>query len=111
MGPLLLSSEPRRYVSEKVLYLFRQWISSDFMIKSQCVKTLGEELTFFLRFCQEQFETRVSKEFQTEVDMLSQVEHLNLVRLIGYLEERDERILVTEYVQNGTLRQHLDGMF
>jgi len=43
--------------------------------------------------------------------MLSQVEHLNLVRLIGYLEERDERILVTEYVQNGTLRQHLDGMF
>lgn len=53
----------------------------------------------------------MSREFQTEVNMLSQVEHLNLVKLIGYLEERDERILVTEYVQNGTLRQHLDGMF
>ncbi|KAG0556192.1 hypothetical protein M758_11G032300 [Ceratodon purpureus] len=55
------------------------------------------------------FETRVSKEFQTEVDMLTQVEHLNLVRLMGFLEEKNERILVTEYVTNGNLRQHLDG--
>jgi hypothetical protein len=43
--------------------------------------------------------------------MLSQVEHLNLVKLIGYLEEGDERILVTEFVTNGNLRQHLDGTF
>lgn len=62
----------------------------------------------FLR-CQDAFETRVFKEFQTEVDMLSQVEHLNLVRLMGFLEEKNERILVTEYVTNGNLRQHLDG--
>lgn len=60
---------------------------------------------------QDAFETRVSREFQNEVDMLSQVEHLNLVRLIGYLEEEHERILVTEYVPNGNLRQHLDGTF
>jgi hypothetical protein len=59
--------------------------------------------------CQELFETRVSTEFENEVNMLSQVEHLNLVKLIGYLEEGDERILVTEFVTNGNLRQHLDG--
>ena len=41
--------------------------------------------------------------------MLSQVEHLNLVRLMGFLEEKNERILVTEYVTNGNLRQHLEG--
>jgi len=41
--------------------------------------------------------------------MLSQVEHLNLVKLLGFLEEKNERILVTEYVTNGNLRQHLDG--
>ncbi|CAK9189867.1 unnamed protein product [Sphagnum troendelagicum] len=52
--------------------------------------------------------TRVSTEFENEVNMLSQVEHLNLVKLIGYLEEGDERILVTEYVTNGNLRRHLD---
>jgi hypothetical protein len=41
--------------------------------------------------------------------MLSQVDHLSLVRLMGSLEEKNERILVTEYVTNGNLRQHLDG--
>jgi serine/threonine protein kinase len=66
-------------------------------------------LMFVLCGWQEVFEARVSTEFENEVKMLSQVEHLNLVKLIGYLEEGDERILVTEYVANGNLRQHLDG--
>jgi serine/threonine protein kinase len=34
---------------------------------------------------------------------------LNLVKLIGHLEADNERILVTEFVPNGNLRQHLDG--
>lgn len=55
------------------------------------------------------FEKRVSKEFQTEVEVLAQVEHLNLVKLISFVEEKNERLLVTEYVTNGNLRQHLDG--
>jgi hypothetical protein len=41
--------------------------------------------------------------------MLSQVDHLNLVKLIGYLEAEHEHILVMEYVPNGNLREHLDG--
>jgi serine/threonine protein kinase len=60
---------------------------------------------------QDAFEQRLSVEFRTEVDMLSQVDHLNLVKLIGYLEENHERILVVEYVPNGNLREHLDGSF
>lgn len=48
-------------------------------------------------------------EFQSEVTTLAQVEHLNLVRFYGYLEHGDERVLVVEYVTNGTLREHLDG--
>jgi serine/threonine protein kinase len=66
-------------------------------------------LMFVLCGWQEVFEARISTEFENEVNMLSQVEHLNLVKLIGYLEEGDERILVTEYVPNGNLRRHLDG--
>lgn len=58
---------------------------------------------------QDVFEQRLSVEFRTEVDMLSQVDHLNLVKLIGYMEENSERILVVEYVPNGNLREHLDG--
>lgn len=54
------------------------------------------------------FEARLTGQFESEVNMLAKVEHLNLVKLIGYLEEGNERILVEEYVPNGNLRQHLD---
>lgn len=55
------------------------------------------------------FEAQFQSQFHSEVNMLASVEHLNLVRLIGYVEDRNERILVEEYVANGNLRQHLDG--
>ncbi|KAK7289716.1 hypothetical protein RIF29_03577 [Crotalaria pallida] len=48
-------------------------------------------------------------EFKNEINTLSRIEHLNLVRLYGYLEHGDEKIIVVEYVSNGTLREHLDG--
>ncbi|XP_024535182.1 calmodulin-binding receptor-like cytoplasmic kinase 2 [Selaginella moellendorffii] len=54
------------------------------------------------------FETRHTKEFENEVNMLSSIEHLNLVKLVGYHEDERERILVVEYVPNRNLRQHLD---
>lgn len=48
-------------------------------------------------------------EFKNEIYTLSKIEHLNLVRLYGYLEHGNEKIIVVEYVGNGTLREHLDG--
>ncbi|XP_059301616.1 calmodulin-binding receptor-like cytoplasmic kinase 2 isoform X1 [Lycium ferocissimum] len=50
-------------------------------------------------------------EFQSEVRTLEKIEHLNLVKFYGYLEHGEERILVVEYVPNGTLREHLDSEF
>lgn len=50
-------------------------------------------------------------EFQSEIKILARVEHLNLVRFFGYLDYEDERIVVVEYVPNGTLREHLDCKF
>ncbi|XP_023513337.1 calmodulin-binding receptor-like cytoplasmic kinase 1 isoform X1 [Cucurbita pepo subsp. pepo] len=49
------------------------------------------------------------KAFWNEIQALSRIEHLNLVRLYGYLEQGDERIIIVEYVGNGNLREHLDG--
>ncbi|KAL5580830.1 hypothetical protein UlMin_013272 [Ulmus minor] len=51
----------------------------------------------------------LSTEFKNEIVTLSMIEHLNLVRLYGYLEHGDERIILVEYVGNGTLREHLNG--
>ncbi|KAI4311480.1 hypothetical protein MLD38_036373 [Melastoma candidum] len=56
------------------------------------------------------YEKHLGVEFQSEIRTLAQVEHLNLVKFFGFLEHGEERIVVVEYVSNGTLREHLDCM-
>lgn len=56
------------------------------------------------------YERGSSTEFKNEILTLSKIEHLNLVKFLGYLEHGDERIILVEYVGNGNLREHLDGI-
>ncbi|KAM1010237.1 hypothetical protein ACFX2I_045671 [Malus domestica] len=51
---------------------------------------------------------QASKEFLAELNVLTRVHHLNLVRLIGYCVE-GSLFLVYEYIENGNLSQHLRG--
>ncbi|KAG7995086.1 hypothetical protein I3843_01G090600 [Carya illinoinensis] len=50
-----------------------------------------------------------SKEFHTELDLLSRLNHAHLLSLLGYCEEGGERLLVYEYMAHGSLHQHLHG--
>ncbi|WCJ19883.1 CRINKLY4 related 3 [Euphorbia peplus] len=45
--------------------------------------------------------------FDSELAFLSRLHHKHLVRLVGYCEEGDERLLVYEFMKNGALYDHL----
>lgn len=49
------------------------------------------------------------KEFLVEVLMLSLLCHPNLVNLIGYCAEGNQRLLVYEFMPLGSLEYHLHG--
>lgn len=53
------------------------------------------------------------KEWMSEVNVLGVAEHENLVKLIGYCAEDDERgiqrLLVYEYMPNGSVENHLSA--
>ncbi|XP_027359690.1 wall-associated receptor kinase-like 14 [Abrus precatorius] len=54
-----------------------------------------------------QRDTNSADQVMNEIKLLSSVSHPNLVRLLGCCIEKGEQILVYEYMQNGTLSQHL----
>ncbi|XP_057744847.1 receptor-like protein kinase FERONIA [Arachis stenosperma] len=46
-------------------------------------------------------------EFKNEVVLLSQIHHPNLMPLVGFCVERNELVLVYEYMSNGSLSDHI----
>ncbi|KAI8527145.1 hypothetical protein RHMOL_Rhmol12G0053000 [Rhododendron molle] len=50
------------------------------------------------------------REFRVEVDILSRLDHPNLVSLIGYCADGKHRFLVYEYMHRGNLQDHLNGI-
>lgn len=51
--------------------------------------------------------TKGLNEFKSEIAVLSKVRHRNLVSLLGYCLDGSERLLVYEYMPQGTLSRHL----
>ncbi|XP_031112837.1 receptor-like kinase TMK4 isoform X2 [Ipomoea triloba] len=51
--------------------------------------------------------TKGMSEFQAEIAVLTKVRHRHLVALLGYCINGNERLLVYEYMPQGTLGQHL----
>ncbi|KAL5991705.1 hypothetical protein ACLOJK_012615 [Asimina triloba] len=47
------------------------------------------------------------EEFWAEVSIIGKIYHMNLVRLWGFCPERVHKLLVYEYVENGSLDKHL----
>uniref|UniRef100_A0A0E0MC39 non-specific serine/threonine protein kinase n=1 Tax=Oryza punctata TaxID=4537 RepID=A0A0E0MC39_ORYPU len=47
--------------------------------------------------------TQNREEFQDELHVIARINHMNLVRIYGFCSERFHRLLVLEYVENGSL--------
>lgn len=46
---------------------------------------------------------------QNEVDLLSKMQHLNIISLLGYSINEETRFIVYELMQNGSLETQLHG--
>ncbi|XP_052194755.1 probable serine/threonine-protein kinase PIX13 isoform X2 [Diospyros lotus] len=53
--------------------------------------------------------TQGFQEWQSEVNFLGSLSHPNLVKLLGYCLEDNEKLLVYEFMQKGSLENHLFG--
>lgn len=57
-----------------------------------------------------EFSQQNKQEFEKEIMAISNVNHRNIVNLIGYCsDEEDNRLLVFEFVANNSLKFHLHG--
>ncbi|XP_028768333.1 putative cysteine-rich receptor-like protein kinase 16 isoform X2 [Neltuma alba] len=50
---------------------------------------------------------KVEEEFESEVKLISNIHHRNLIQLLGYCSEGNERILIYEYMKNTSLDKFL----
>jgi serine/threonine protein kinase len=57
------------------------------------------------------YSDEVLKEFVSEIEIVSSLNHKNVISLIGFCFKNDDLLLVYEYMQRGSLEEMLHGVF
>ncbi|XP_025696807.1 putative receptor-like protein kinase At5g39000 [Arachis hypogaea] len=67
--------------------------------------------TITLKVMVPQYPIQGSLEFKKEIEVLCQLRHPNIISLIGFCDQEKEKIVVSEYMANGSLGDYLgDGI-
>lgn len=89
--------------------------SADDFEKNELLGSGGEGKVVLSEVCVNQKKTIVavkqlnanSNEFEKEIKTFSSIQHPNVVSLLGHCQESDHKILIYEYMQNGSLAKYL----
>ncbi|GLT82271.1 hypothetical protein SLE2022_006690 [Rubroshorea leprosula] len=71
------------------------------------VLDIGNKILIAVKRLHKLNEDRNEKEFQAEMSAIGKTNHKNLVRLLGFCNEGQHRLLVYEYMSNGSLASYL----
>lgn len=73
------------------------------VFKGQVAGSAKSGVTVAVKRLNKELSSHVEKEFTNEVEILGVIHHVHLVSLLGYCSEGDHRLLVYEYLENGSL--------
>uniref|UniRef100_A0A7N0UIY0 non-specific serine/threonine protein kinase n=1 Tax=Kalanchoe fedtschenkoi TaxID=63787 RepID=A0A7N0UIY0_KALFE len=82
--------------------VYRGWVDEKTLVPSK----FGTGMMVAIKKLKQQSEQGFA-EWQSEVNFLGRLSHPNLVKLLGYCWEDKELLLVYEYMQRGSLENHL----
>ncbi|GMH18378.1 hypothetical protein Nepgr_020219 [Nepenthes gracilis] len=101
----------REYTLMEIVEATNGWDSRNFIMDGDCWIAYGGVLPDGTRVSVNKliYHSVGAEEFKEEAEAIQRLTHKNVAKMIGYCIEGDQRIIVDEYAEKGSLHQWLHG--